>query len=94
LVAASIQVGFDRANRHQQADVETDPKSDPPLAHSRNLVGSPVLRGRPVRRGLYDTEGHEEGDPIGPKAVAEKIVQDNADQKILAFDTALKRADG
>ena len=40
------------------------------------------------------TEGHEEGDPIGTKAVAEKIVQDNADQKILAFDTALKRADG
>jgi hypothetical protein len=40
------------------------------------------------------TEGREEGEPVGTKAEAEKIVQDIADQKVVAFDTAPKRSDG
>jgi hypothetical protein len=39
-------------------------------------------------------EGHEEGEPIGTKAEAEKIVQEIADQKVVAFDAAAKRSDG
>ena len=39
-------------------------------------------------------EGHEEGEPVGTKAEAERIVQDIADKKVVAFDTALKRSDG
>lgn len=39
-------------------------------------------------------EGHEESEPVGTKAEAEKIVQAITDQKVAAFDAALKRADG
>ena len=44
---------------------------------------------------VYTTvEGHEEGEPVGTRAEAERIVQEIADQKVVAFDTALKRTDG
>ena len=44
---------------------------------------------------VYTTiEGREEGDPIGTKAEAEKIVQQIADQKVVAFDAAVNRTDG
>jgi hypothetical protein len=39
-------------------------------------------------------EGREEGEPVGTKVEAEKIVQEIADQKVVAFDTPLKRSDG
>ena len=49
--------------------------------------------------GLYGVayttaEGWEGADLIGTKAEAEKLVQEIADQKVVAFDTALKRTDG
>ena len=37
-------------------------------------------------------EGTEEGEPVGTKAEAEKIVQEIADQKVVAFNTAIDRA--
>ena len=37
-------------------------------------------------------EGHEEGEPVGTKAEAERIVQEIADQKVVAFNTAIDRA--
>ena len=44
---------------------------------------------------VYTTvEGHEEGEPVGTKAEAEAVVKEIADQKVVAFDTALKRSDG
>ena len=36
-------------------------------------------------------EGREEGEPVGTKAEAERIVQEIADQKVLAFNTAIDR---
>jgi hypothetical protein len=39
-------------------------------------------------------EGQEEGEPVGTKAEAERVVQEIADQKVVAFNTALTRADG
>ena len=52
-----------------------------------------------IDEGLYGVayttnEGWEGADLIGPKAEAEKIVQAITDQKVVAFDTALKRTDG
>ncbi len=52
-----------------------------------------------IDEGLYGvvyttTEGREEGDLIGTKAEAEKIVQEIADQKVVAFNAALTRTDG
>jgi hypothetical protein len=52
-----------------------------------------------IEEGLYGVvyttvEGREEGDPIRTKAEAEKIVQEIADQKVVAFNTALTRSDG
>ena len=38
-------------------------------------------------------EGWEGADLIGTKAEAEAVVQAITDQKIVAFDTALKRTD-
>jgi hypothetical protein len=44
---------------------------------------------------VYTTvEGHEAGEPVGTKAEAEKIVQEIADQKVLAFNAAADRTDG
>ena len=44
---------------------------------------------------VYTTiEGREEGDPIGTKVEAEKIVHEIADQKVVAFDAAVDRTDG
>ena len=44
---------------------------------------------------VYTTvEGHEEGEPVGTRAEAKRVVQEIADQKVVAFDTALKRTDG
>ena len=37
-------------------------------------------------------DGQEEGEPVGTKAEAEKIVQEIADQKVVAFNTAIDRA--
>jgi hypothetical protein len=39
-------------------------------------------------------EGIEEGESVGTKAEAEKILRAIADQKVVAFDTVLKRSDG
>ena len=39
-------------------------------------------------------EGREEGEPVGTKAEAERIIQEIADQKVIAFDAAPKRGDG
>ena len=39
-------------------------------------------------------EGWEGADLIGTKAEAEAVVQAITDQKVVAFDTALKRTDG
>ena len=52
-----------------------------------------------IDEGLYGVayttnEGWEGADLIGTKAEAEKLVQEIADQKVVAFDTALKRTDG
>ena len=52
-----------------------------------------------IEYGLYGVayttaEGWEGADLIGTKAEAEKLVQEIADQKVVAFDTALKRTDG
>ena len=52
-----------------------------------------------IDEGLYGvvyttTEGREEGDLIGTKAEAEKIGQEIADQKVVAFNAALNRTDG
>ena len=52
-----------------------------------------------IDEGLYGVayttnEGWEGADLIGTKAEAEKLVQEIADQKVVAFDTALKRIDG
>ncbi len=52
-----------------------------------------------IDEGLYGvvyttTEGREEGDLIGTKAEAEKILQEIADQKVVAFNAALTRTDG
>jgi hypothetical protein len=40
------------------------------------------------------TEGREDGEPIGTKAEAEKIVEEIADQKVVAFGAAARRSDG
>ena len=42
----------------------------------------------------YTAEGQEEGEPVGTKADAEMIVQEIADQKVVAFDATAKRAEG
>ena len=52
-----------------------------------------------VDEGLYGVayttnEGWEGSDLIGTKAEAEKIVQEIADQKVVAFNAALNRTDG
>ena len=52
-----------------------------------------------VDEGLYGVayttnEGWEGSDLIGTKAEAEAVVQEITDQKIVAFDRALKRTDG
>ena len=52
-----------------------------------------------IDEGLYGVayttaEGWEGADLIGTQAEAEKLVQEIADQKVVAFDTALKRTDG
>ena len=52
-----------------------------------------------IDEGLYGVaytinEGWEGADLIGTKAEAEAVVQAITDQKIVAFDTALKRTDG
>ena len=39
-------------------------------------------------------EGLEEGEPVGTKADADMIVQEIADQKVVAFDATAKRAEG
>ena len=39
-------------------------------------------------------EVQEEGEPVGTKADAEMIVQEIADQKVVAFDATAKRAEG
>ena len=39
-------------------------------------------------------EGKEEGEPVGTKADAEMIVQEIADQEVVAFDATAKRAEG
>ena len=36
-------------------------------------------------------EGTEEGEPVGTKAEAERIVQEIADQKVVAFNNAIDR---
>ena len=36
-------------------------------------------------------DGQEEGEPVGTKAEAEKIVQEIADQKVVAFNTVIDR---
>ena len=36
-------------------------------------------------------EGHEAGEPVGTRAEAERIVQEIADQKVVAFNTAIDR---
>ena len=40
------------------------------------------------------TEGREEAEPVGTKAEAEKIVQEIADQKVVAFNAPANRTDG
>ena len=52
-----------------------------------------------IDEGLYGVayttnEGWEGADLIGTKAEAEAVVQAITDQKVVAFDTALKRTDG
>ena len=52
-----------------------------------------------LEQGLYGVahttaEGWEGADLIGTKPEAEAVVQAITDQKIVAFDTALKRTDG
>ena len=65
---------------------------------TRKIVKAEVVPWE-IDEGLYGvvyttTEGREEGDLIGTKAEAEAVVQAITDQKIVAFDTALKRIDG
>ena len=52
-----------------------------------------------IDEGLYGVayttnEGWEGVDLIGTEPVAEKVVQEIADQKVVAFGAASKRADG
>ena len=64
----------------------------------RKIVNAEVVPWE-VDEGLYGVayttnEGWESSDLIGTKAEAEAVVQAITDQKVVAFDTALKRTDG
>ena len=64
----------------------------------RKIVNAEVVPWE-VDEGLYDVayttnEGWEGSDLIGPKAEADKIVQEITDQKVVAFNAALNRTDG
>jgi hypothetical protein len=64
----------------------------------RKIIKAEVVPSE-IDEGLYGVvyttnEGWEGADLIGAKAEAEKIVQEIADQKVVAFGAAPQRADG
>ena len=70
----------------------------PPSIDTRKIIKAEVVPWE-IDEGLYGVahttnQGWEGADLIGTKAEAEAVVQAITDQKVVAFDTALKRTDG